>query len=90
MHVFHSTKKYSLSVKLQFLYDDHHELHQKERHVKNAFNNFLGQKEINCDPMEIIKLIDIVLDFDDHLMQHLGEEEELVVPLSLTNKPVHF
>jgi hypothetical protein len=78
------------SVKLRFLYDDHYELHQKEDLVKQAFNTFLGDTEINCDRIEIIKLIKVVLDFDDHLMRHLGEEEELVVPLSLTSKPVHF
>jgi len=32
----------------------------------------------------------LVLNFDDQLMTHLGEEEEIVVPMSLTEKPIWF
>ena len=39
---------------------------------------------------QILNTLEVFLAFDDVLVAHLGEEEEIVVPMSLTDKPVHF
>ena len=82
------------NVNLKFLCEDHRELHQSEAQVGQALDDFLKQMESKKDNEhrtgQLLELLGIVLDFDEHLMQHLGEEEELVVPLSLTDRPIHF
>lgn len=78
------------NVDLKCLWEDHEELHQAELGVGKAFDNFLHNRKADDQRTALIALVQIVLDFDDHLMQHLGEEEELVVPLSLTEKRIHF
>jgi hypothetical protein len=39
---------------------------------------------------ELASALNRLLDFDDELMAHLGEEEEIVVPMSLTEKEIWF
>ena len=80
------------NIKLKFLYEDHEELHRFDARVSKAFDDFCSRKEKTATTTmdELLKLVELVLDFDKHLLAHLGEEEELVVPLSLTEKPIHF
>lgn len=81
------------TVDLQFLVDDHRALHRAETRVEEMLSRCCGdpQQKDDEDGDEVIwSTLETVLDFDDHLMAHLGEEEEIVVPLSLTEKPIHF
>ena len=77
---------------------DHHELHQAEQGVHEALVDAVATLDKNL-PLEdgdtaiknrLAKTLQTVLDFDDVLMAHLGEEEEIVVPMSLTDKPIWF
>lgn len=81
-------------INFKFLYEDHQDLHQSEHHVQQSLKTFLTNnnkdKISTVSNQDIVNLIQIVLEFDNHLMAHLGEEEEIVVPLSLTDKPIHF
>ena len=77
------------AVKLDFLVDDHKELHRAEEHVVKTLRNLQNDAGGKDDEL-ILSALEVVLDFDDHLMAHLGEEEEIVVPLSLTDKPIWF
>mmetsp|Transcript_10772 Transcript_10772/g.29737 ORF Transcript_10772/g.29737 Transcript_10772/m.29737 type:complete len:240 (-) Transcript_10772:163-882(-) len=74
-------------VDIRFLYQDHESLHSSEQrtleHLANLGNTSISQQDV-------VNAIQQVLDFDDHLMAHLGEEEEVVVPMSLTEKEVWF
>ena len=80
------------TVDIKFLYTDHKDLHRDEESVTRALQNALRKDhEDNLAPSrEMIGLLQTVVDFDAHLMAHLGEEEELVVPLSLTEKRIMF
>ena len=82
------------AIDIDFLYADHKELHRSEESVKKAFSTILDKADENYGDLipkaDILEIIQQVLDFDDQLMSHLGEEEELVVPLSLTDKDIYF
>ncbi|CAJ1935085.1 unnamed protein product [Cylindrotheca closterium] len=78
-------------IDLKFLYEDHADLHQIESKLLQALlylyetSSALGSGGIVHDLKEqVVGTIQLALDFDQQLMTHLGEEEEIVVPLSLT------
>lgn len=77
---------------VSFLEKDHKHLHKKEKEVNKAFSDaVLRLSAKDCiPPDQVLALTETVLDFDDCLMAHLGEEEELVVPMSLTDKEIMF
>ena len=83
---------------LQFLYADHQHLHATEQHVERTLRGLLKQSSqqpsgasiIMIPREELVSVLETVLDFDDMLMTHLGEEEEIVVPMSLTDKDFFF
>ena len=60
----------------------------------NTNNNGTNHHHDDDDDGDSDKLLytalEVVLDYDEQLMAHLGEEEEIVVPLSLTEKPIWF
>ena len=80
-------------VELQFFYDDHTALKQLENTVMSSLNALL-ERGHHGEPLataeEILNCLIQVMDFDDELMAHLGEEEEILVPMSLTDKDVCY
>jgi hypothetical protein len=81
------------NVDIAFLYQDHEQLHKSEKAVNRAFNVMEEKSQAQDELLErddILSLLELVLDFDDQLMAHLGEEEEIVVPMSLTDKIIRF
>eukprot|EP00977_Amphora_coffeiformis_P021556 scaffold9477_cov197-Amphora_coffeaeformis.AAC.6 len=83
-------------VNLAFLVDDHKELHRAEQHVAQTLRKYAGPTTSTTtssgtdddDDDLLYAALEVVLDFDEQLMAHLGEEEEIVVPLSLTEKHI--
>jgi hypothetical protein len=75
-------------IDLQFLYADHKNLHRAEETVADALDTLRQQP--TAAPGQIVDAMEMFLKFDDQLMAHLGEEEELVVPMSLTKRDVFF
>jgi hypothetical protein len=63
-------------------------LHRAEETVADALDTFRQQP--TAAPGQIVDAMEMFLKFDDQLMAHLGEEEELVVPMSLTKRDVFF
>jgi hypothetical protein len=66
-------------VDMSDMYDTHRELEDADEKVKSLF----VEVEQNISHDLVAKLIQEVVHFDALLNQHLGEEEELVVPMSL-------
>ncbi len=81
-NVFPRIQKSFPAVNIDFLYEDHTELRKSEEGVVAAFN-FVLFSDTAMEKDDIVRLLETVLDFDDHLLAHLGEEEEIVVPLTL-------
>jgi hypothetical protein len=86
-------------VDIACLYNDHKQLHKSEKAVHRILSSLLEEEEkssvivkVSLSRQDIIVLsaLQVVLDFDDQLMAHLGEEEEIVVPMSLTDKKIWF
>ena len=75
-------------VPIQFLVEDHEHLHTTEAKVTRALRNISNKQNIAVE--DLLSVLTTVVEFDDMLMSHLGEEEEVVVPMSLTEKNVHF
>lgn len=84
-------------ISIRFLYQDHMELHKAENAVREVLENFLVEEKTD-EPLlsehsqkpPLVRAIETTLDFDAKLMAHLGEEEEIVVPMSLTEKDIWF
>ena len=73
------------NVDLKCLYQEHNHLHELETAVKNSLADLLENPT-----KDVVSTLEVVLDYDDKLMAHLGEEEEIVVPMSLTEKQIWF
>ncbi|CAJ1935084.1 unnamed protein product [Cylindrotheca closterium] len=79
-------------VDLRFLFEDHEGLHRAEDQVMQALQDLTDrassfqQEEKDNDDLEerVVSCIQLVMDFDQQLMGHLGEEEEILMPMSLT------
>jgi iron-sulfur cluster repair protein YtfE (RIC family) len=81
------------AVDITFLYQDHKELHRSEKKVENILASLIAQNPSLTEMLprdDIVSALELVLNFDDQLMAHLGEEEEIVVPMSLTDKEIWF
>ena len=79
-------------VDIRFLYTDHRHLHNAEQNVSNSLTRLaeaLGNGD-SVDSSQIVETLELFLTFDDLLIAHLGEEEEIVVPMSLTDKDLYF
>jgi Hemerythrin HHE cation binding domain len=75
----------------KFLAQEHEALHQAEEEARKALYDLLDKQEgDNLQKESVLSTLTVLLDFDDKLMAHLGEEEEIVVPMSLTDKPIFF
>eukprot|EP00957_Ditylum_brightwellii_P159615 12150230-Ditylum_brightwellii.AAC.1 len=78
-------------VDIAFLWEDHEELHTSEEKVYDAFRKVTSSDDDSVvSREELMVLMKVIVDFDDQLMTHLGEEEEVVVPMSLTEKQIWF
>lgn len=75
-------------VPIQFLVEDHEHLHTTEAEVTHALPKISNKQNIGAE--DLLSVLTAVVNFDDMLMSPLGEEEEIVVPMSLTEKNVHF
>jgi hemerythrin-like domain-containing protein len=75
-------------VNIDFLYHDHKSLKEAEHKIVNELEALAQKESVSKD--EIVDCLQQVLDFDDQLMAHLGEEEEIVVPMSLTDQEIWF
>jgi hypothetical protein len=81
------------NVDIACLYKDHKQLHKSEKAVQKTLSSLLEEEEKSSEKASrqaILSSLQVVLDFDDRLMAHLGEEEEIVVPMSLTDKDIWF
>lgn len=76
-------------VNIDFLYHDHKSLKDAERKTMHQLEA-LGASQQDITKEEIMQCLQQLLDFDDQLMAHLGEEEEVVVPMSLTDQEIWF
>lgn len=76
-------------VDLQFLFEDHQRLDREERELTRELNQLVRSTNSSQDSLvpreEIMKVLKKLLAFDKTLMTHLGEEEEVVVPISLAS-----
>lgn len=77
-------------VNIRFLYQDHKALHAAEKEVKAVLERLTMIEDKGVTRVMILDAIQIMLDFDAQLVAHLGEEEEIVVPMSLTEKEIWF
>jgi hypothetical protein len=72
---------------LRFLYQDHQVLHQAEANLKEKLemvSKKLRQgKDADVTNQEKLSVLRLAVEFDEILINHLGEEEEIVVPLCL-------
>lgn len=81
---------------LKFLHEDHEHLHQTESRLFQALS-YLKEASSSSSSSEqrvqeapddleeqLVGAIQLALDFDQQLLSHLGEEEEIVVPMSLS------
>lgn len=80
-------------IDFQFLYDDHEDLHETESKLLSALNHLAtstgpSHNDNNGTRFEeeLVGAIQLAMKFDQELMTHLGEEEEIIVPLSLALK----
>lgn len=87
-------------VDLQFLFEEHGRLHRTEGKVMQALQDLTEassptkkkkqqeqeqQQDEDHDLEElVVSCIQMALDFDQQLMGHLGEEEEILMPMALT------
>lgn len=76
--IFPAIQTHYPSLDLSFLVDDHRELLAAERRVGAQVRQAQG-----LDPAAIERALEELLAFDAQFMDHLGEEEEFVVPLCL-------
>eukprot|EP00980_Cylindrotheca_fusiformis_P015351 scaffold4304_cov71-Cylindrotheca_fusiformis.AAC.4 len=75
-------------VNIRFLYEDHKSLKKAEHKAMNKLGTLVQQDSVTKE--DILECLQHMMDFDDHLMGHLGEEEEIVVPMSLTEQDIWF
>jgi hypothetical protein len=68
---------------LTFLYQDHQRLHSAEENLKRNFEKFASIQEQVMTNQDKLSLLRLAVEFDEMLINHLGEEEEIVVPLCL-------
>jgi hemerythrin-like domain-containing protein len=74
-------------IDLSFLYADHARLHEFEREVLRGFKGLQTIAEYgSIEREDKADMIRKVLTFDQCLVNHLGEEEDIVVPLTLRLK----
>mmetsp|Transcript_57 Transcript_57/g.93 ORF Transcript_57/g.93 Transcript_57/m.93 type:complete len:267 (-) Transcript_57:121-921(-) len=90
-------QKHYPEIDLEFLYEDHGHLHQKKGKVLQALQDLMDascsrrrqqQQEEVVEQQEeleeqVVSCIQLTMDFDQQLMGHLGEEEEILMPMSL-------
>lgn len=90
--VFPSMQRAVKDVDMSFLYDDHQHLHEEEAALTESLSAITSSFEKCGDEGEAEKaafsrlferLFENALKFDTTFMNHLGEEEELVVPVAL-------
>jgi hypothetical protein len=79
-------------IDFTFLYEDHKDLHDAEVTVYKALEDAATAASTSTarPTTALQKALQVTLEFDAHLLRHLGEEEEIVVPLSLTEKDIWF
>ena len=64
------------------VYDAHRALENAESDVKMIMRKGLRKKK-NLKREEYLKILKQMVNFDRHLMEHLGEEEEFIEPLAM-------
>ena len=77
--IFPSLARHYPALDFSFLYEDHEELGQYEKHI----GELLQTASSSEDAAEALRA---TVKFDLEFMDHLGEEEEFVVPLCLSTK----
>jgi hypothetical protein len=83
-HVFPQLQNWHPRVDTTFLYVDHARLHELEETVTKNFKSIQTAALYgHIDREDKADLLRSVLAFDKCLMTHLGEEEDIVVPLTL-------
>lgn len=81
-------------VDMSFLWSDHKDLHETETRVRGLFrqhgrsmvpksSSSSSKSKNEGEAQAILTLVDACLDFDTQLINHLGEEEEVIVPMEL-------
>ena len=71
-------------VDLQHLYEDHKHLGESESRISSLLRLMVENTAKGRDVRMASAVLSCVLRYDTELMNHLGEEEEIVVPLTLS------
>jgi iron-sulfur cluster repair protein YtfE (RIC family) len=86
--VFPQFQKRFPSVDIHFLYQEHQKLHDKEAKTKKTLeklsDSLKGNAGEDVSSYTALDALQELLDFDQDLMAHLGEEEEFIVPMTLS------
>eukprot|EP00854_Cymbomonas_tetramitiformis_P005190 gene5190-6315_t len=67
------------NVDISFLYKDHEHLHEEEGKLRREFE----RAKLDDGRQGVLRVVQAALAFDAALNTHLGEEEEIVVPITL-------
>lgn len=81
--IFPSLRAHYPDLNFEFLYEDHKELLASET---DAISKLKLAASRSGDEGAISAALDAVVRFDENFMNHLGEEEEFVVPLCLSTR----
>lgn len=83
--VFSQLRSFHSAADLSELCNDHAALHQQQRSV-SAMMTTLSQADTEPAEDDLCPLVDAAVAYDDALLRHLGEEEEIVVPLEFIGR----
>lgn len=82
--IFPSIRAHYPDLDLSFLFDDHRALELEEEQVGSALRKCAAASA--NDTKTLMAALEAVVKYDEHFMDHLGEEEEFVVPLCLSTR----
>jgi hypothetical protein len=92
--VFPQFQKKFPGVDINFLYQDHQKLHDKEAKTREAlkalWDDLKGSAADEVSSDTVMDALQELLDFDQDLMAHLGEEEEFIVPMTLSTERLFY
>jgi hypothetical protein len=88
-HLFPQFQRTFSNIDISFLYNDHKHLHREESAAKKKLEDLTraiaAADGILVPREDILPALNSLLAFDAELMAHLGEEEEIVVPMTLAS-----
>merc|ERR1712023_286215 len=87
-HVFPSYCASNPDIDFSILYEAHEDLHAKQNAMmnalgKSALDRLCGDDDAVIGADTICAILESAIDYDEELMSHLGEEEEIITPMEL-------